>query len=210
VMTDHQGEVVWQADYLPFGETGVVGTVENNFRFPGQYFDQETGLYYNYFRHYNPVTGRYLTPDPIGLARGINLYAYCLNNSIILIDPWGLCGEKGFWDTVRTIVSGVGEAGQGLWNALGNEDLQRGTAQGFIMAGKVTAVTYIAVAVKAYALYDVATGGPVTTAAVGTVLTNPQGSLDFVTSMFPGTIPTPNWPGVYGTTAGKILETDKW
>ncbi|MFH1672343.1 MAG: hypothetical protein ABIF87_02800 [Pseudomonadota bacterium] len=78
------------------------------------------------------------------------------------------------------------------------------------MAGKVTAVTYIAVAVKAYALYDVATGGPVTTAAVGTVLTNPQGSLDFVTSMFPGTTPTPNWPGVYGATAGKILETDKW
>ena len=78
------------------------------------------------------------------------------------------------------------------------------------MAGTVAIVTHTVVAVKAYVLYDVATGGPVTTAAVGTVLTNPQGSLDVVTSMFPGTTPAMNWSGVYGATAGKILETDKW
>lgn len=56
----------------------------------GQYFDQETGLHYNYHRYYDPATGRYLTPDPIGLAGGVNLFAYSYNNPLNLIDPWGL------------------------------------------------------------------------------------------------------------------------
>jgi RHS repeat-associated protein len=63
---------------------------------PGQYYDQETGLHYNYFRYYNPQTGRYVTPDPIGLEGGINLFAYVENNPVNLIDPYGLLG----WDTV--------------------------------------------------------------------------------------------------------------
>jgi len=66
VMTDEDGEVVWKADYRPFGEADVtVNTVENNFRFPGQYYDEETGLHYNYHRYYDPGIGRYLRTDPI-------------------------------------------------------------------------------------------------------------------------------------------------
>jgi RHS repeat-associated protein len=73
--------------------------------YPGQYYDQETGLHYNYFRYYNPQTGRYITPDPIGLEGGINLfvyvdsvgkpletnlYAYTGSNPVNFIDPLGL------------------------------------------------------------------------------------------------------------------------
>ena len=53
---------------------------------------QETGLHYNYFRYYNPQTGRYITPDPIGLEGGINLFAYVENNPLNWTDPWGLYG----------------------------------------------------------------------------------------------------------------------
>ena len=68
-MTSQSGATVWQADYEPFGKATVkVSTIENNLRFPGQYFDRETGLHYNYFRDYEPRTGRYIESDPIGLA----------------------------------------------------------------------------------------------------------------------------------------------
>jgi RHS repeat-associated protein len=64
--------------------------VENPFRFPGQYYDQETVLHYNYFRYYNPQTGRYMTPDPIGLEGGVNPFAYVANDPANWIDPYGL------------------------------------------------------------------------------------------------------------------------
>jgi RHS repeat-associated protein len=58
--------------------------------FPGQYYDQETGLHYNYFRYYNPQTGRYITPDPIGFYGGVNLWPYVAGNPLRWIDPYGL------------------------------------------------------------------------------------------------------------------------
>jgi len=117
MMTDANGAVVWRVETDPFGnEIGTpVKTVENNLRFPGQYFDQETGLHQNYFRDYDPKTGRYIQADPIGI-RGLlisrelydqkdginaipdlmhfnvgqlNIYAYTLNNPINRIDPSG-------------------------------------------------------------------------------------------------------------------------
>jgi len=87
------GTVVWQAAYLPYGEAQVqTSTVANNLRFPGQYFDAETGLQYNWNRYYDPETGRYISADPIGLAGGLNLYAYVGGNPINYIDPDGLTG----------------------------------------------------------------------------------------------------------------------
>jgi len=92
IITDETGNIVWRGDYQPFGSVNaVVSDLGNNFRFPGQYYDAETGLYYNYFRYYDPNTGRYLRADPIGLAgMDPNLYGYVLNNPINFIDPYGL------------------------------------------------------------------------------------------------------------------------
>jgi RHS repeat-associated protein len=91
-MTDSLGAVVWKAAYKAFGEAQVDSspTITNNFRFPGQYYDEETGLHYNYHRYYDPGSGRYLTSDPVGLKSSINLYEYALNNPINHIDPSGL------------------------------------------------------------------------------------------------------------------------
>ena len=91
IIIDETGNIVWKGDYQPFGSVdAVVSDLGNNFRFAGQYYDSETGLHYNYHRYYDPVTGRYLRSDPIGLVGGINLYAYVQNNPIIFIDPYGL------------------------------------------------------------------------------------------------------------------------
>jgi RHS repeat-associated protein len=62
-------------------------------RFPGQYADDETGLHYNHHRYYDPVTGRYLTPDPLGLTPAPNPHAY-VPNPMLLADPLGLAPYK--------------------------------------------------------------------------------------------------------------------
>ena len=91
VITDHNQTIVWQANYEPFGEATITtASIENNLRFPGQYFDSETNLHYNYFRDYDPSTGRYVQSDSIGLAGGINTYVYALNNPVRFTDPTGL------------------------------------------------------------------------------------------------------------------------
>jgi len=93
IMTDDTGTVVWQGDYQPFGQVQAsINTVENPLRFPGQYFDKETGLHYNYFRTYDPATGRYITSDPIGIDGGLNTYLYAYANPLKYVDPTGEAG----------------------------------------------------------------------------------------------------------------------
>ena len=100
LMTDETNTVIWEGVYKPFGEADVNpnSSVVNNHRFPGQYYDAETGLHYNYHRYYDLATGRYLTADPIGQGGGINLFIYVENNPINLIDPLGLYCKIVFGD----------------------------------------------------------------------------------------------------------------
>jgi RHS repeat-associated protein len=94
-LTNDDGKIVWKAKYKTYGNLALkeVEEVENNLRFQGQYFDEETGLHYNRFRYYSPNTGQFINQDPIGLLGGLNNYQYAAN-PIAWIDPMGLtCKE---------------------------------------------------------------------------------------------------------------------
>lgn len=108
LVTNADSKVIWQWPYSAFGHnrpvgvlrtssvgnrTSVEGTspdIELNVRFPGQYFDQESGLSHNHARSYQPAQGRYVQADPMGVASGLNRFGYVGANPISRIDPWGL------------------------------------------------------------------------------------------------------------------------
>jgi RHS repeat-associated protein len=100
---DNNCVIVWRWNSKGFGddatdndpdEIGIDRVV--NLRFPGQYYDSESGLYYNYYRDYDPTLGRYIQSDPIGLAGGLNTYGYVYGNPVSYIDPYGNVGILGF------------------------------------------------------------------------------------------------------------------
>ena len=80
-LIDEQGETAWRTRSTLWGTTAwAAGSATYTpLRFPGQYYDHETGLHYNYFRHYDPESGRYLTTDPLGLAPAPNTFLYVIN-----------------------------------------------------------------------------------------------------------------------------------
>ncbi|MFH8992699.1 putative T7SS-secreted protein [Streptomyces sp. NPDC017940] len=90
-LVDEQGEIAWHTRGTLWGATAWAAgsTAYTPLRFPGQYFDPETGLHYNYFRHYDPETARYLTLDPLGLAPAPNPAAY-VHNPHTRVDILGL------------------------------------------------------------------------------------------------------------------------
>jgi RHS repeat-associated protein len=96
-VTDAAKTVRWRANNFAFDRTVSLDTLPGdlNLGFPGQYRDRETGLWYNYFRTYDPVAGRYLESDPIGLLGGANTYTYVENTPLNLIDPSGLVPASG-------------------------------------------------------------------------------------------------------------------
>jgi len=90
-MTDGAKATVWAATYKPWGEPlSISGTKALNLRFPGQYFQIETALAYNWHRHYDTTTRRYTQPDPLGFVDGPSVYAYAGNSPAMRVDKLGL------------------------------------------------------------------------------------------------------------------------
>jgi RHS repeat-associated protein len=119
-VVDKANKLRWRWLAEPFGvstpETNPsnLGAFTFNLRFPGQYFDQESALHQNWWRSYDPTTGRYTQSDPIGLAGGINTFAYVENQPTMLIDPRGLqasCAAPA--NAVVCAEAGIGGAGAG-------------------------------------------------------------------------------------------------
>ncbi|MGI2995001.1 RHS repeat-associated core domain-containing protein [Vibrio alginolyticus] len=134
-LTDETGATVWKASYSPFGKATVTTEqIKFNLRFPGQYYDAETGLHYNWHRYYDPALGRYLQSDRLGLFDGVDTYGYVHNNPLSSIDPtgefaWGvvfagvdlayqLYDNGGNFKCVNWTDVGLSAIGGGLLNAL--------------------------------------------------------------------------------------------
>ncbi|WP_393097264.1 putative T7SS-secreted protein [Streptomyces sp. LN325] len=90
-LIDESGGIAWRSRSTLWGATAWArdGITYTPLRFPGQYYDSETGLHYNFFRHYDPDTGRYTSPDPLGLAPAPNPVSY-VDNPSTASDPLGL------------------------------------------------------------------------------------------------------------------------
>lgn len=145
VQTDHlgspfqirtlAGQVVWRWESEAFGKTPPNEDVDGdgakltfNLRFPGQYFDQESGLFYNVNRYYSPRLGRYISADPIGLAGGLNSFGYVNGNPLSNIDPLGLASGLRVFCLGPICVpvfptSGGGVAGQSSAGSTGDSTL---------------------------------------------------------------------------------------
>ncbi|WP_193757010.1 RHS repeat domain-containing protein, partial [Xenorhabdus sp. KJ12.1] len=102
-MLDEQGVLVWAQRLKTWGQAEhfqAVGShhpdyqLRCNFRFLGQFFDEESNLYYNRHRYYSPETAQYISADPIGLRGGFNPYSY-VHNPLKWVDPYGLTGGVG-------------------------------------------------------------------------------------------------------------------
>ncbi|MEM6412444.1 MAG: RHS repeat-associated core domain-containing protein, partial [Pseudomonadota bacterium] len=87
--TDSAGTKIWEASYTPFGEVETTTGSPIALRFPGQWFQSESGLHQNWMRDYDPTTGRYIQADPLGLVDEASVYGYALQNPGRYTDPKG-------------------------------------------------------------------------------------------------------------------------
>jgi RHS repeat-associated protein len=122
-------QIVWRWRSDAFGSQAAeedpsgLGPFEFNHRLPGQMFDRETGLHHNDQRDYRALVGRYVQSDPIGLAGGINTYAYVGGNPVSWVDPNGLMGQGAGASGARSVYApgqGPGQGFGGFVSGLGN------------------------------------------------------------------------------------------
>jgi RHS repeat-associated protein len=165
---DKAGRTTWSARSQAFGQTDVVvNETENPLRFPGQYEDGETGLYYNWHRYYDVGAGRYVQEDPLRILAGLNYYQYALGNPLKHIDPTG---------EVVPLILALGAIG-GAFGAIGSgadyaihcdsftlPGYGKSLVRGAIVGGLATMVGAAAVSVGAPVLVGAAIAGVASTA----------------------------------------------
>jgi RHS repeat-associated protein len=124
--TNTTGVKVWTASYTPFGGVRTVTGTPINARFPGQWFQAESGLHQNWMRDYGPTTGRYLEADPLGLVDGASVYGYVTGNPVTGADPMGLQEvpmdlglTDGWWNGIENTAPGEFVSGfSSYWRGL--------------------------------------------------------------------------------------------
>ncbi len=130
-----EGETAWRGEYDEWGnllgETSAQH-LQQSLRLPGQQYDEESGLYYNRHRYYDPLQGRYITQDPIGLKGGWNLYAYPLN-PVQRLDPLGLSAALGAG--ALTAMGTGSEVGTEIGSVGGPPGMLVGAAVGTVVIG---------------------------------------------------------------------------
>ncbi|PIF75062.1 RHS repeat-associated protein [Variovorax sp. 54] len=154
-LTDVSGQAVWQWGYSAFGEdkpttarnrfadldvtpnpgTTGVSEVKFNLRYPGQYADEESGLFYNGYRTYVPTIGRYTQGDPIGLDGGWNRFGYVDGDPLSYVDPEGLAGGPPR-STPRVPIPGGGAGSGGIVSSIA--EAMRGSQAGAAAARLAT------------------------------------------------------------------------
>jgi RHS repeat-associated protein len=134
-MTDGAQAVVWDTVYKPFGEVhSITGSATLNLRFPGQYFLIESGLAYNWHRHYDPTLGRYTQPDPLEFVDGPSVYAYAWSAPTQYADPIGLASSE-YSEECRQLRSDIMLKYFKLMRELSKYNPQTDAIGGFPMAG---------------------------------------------------------------------------
>lgn len=173
-LTQPDGQVAWQWAYSAFGDeqptlgakrftdattsptTGStsIPEVTFNLRYPGQYYDKESNLHYNYFRSYSAERGRYTQADPIGLDGGFNRFGYVEGNALGYIDPEGLQAQVNLFDPVDPAYRPATIVPEGIANEVYGHGSPVGMWTGPIPGGKYLSANKLADLLKKSPNYD--------------------------------------------------------
>jgi RHS repeat-associated protein len=207
-LTNSSGATTGSYAYSPYGETTSAGTATTPLQFTGRENDGPTGLYYNRARYYSPQLGRFISQDPIGLAGGINTYAYTNGNPVSYIDPLGLyCLSEAQINAIAGSAGGA-VAGGASFAAFGPLGIAVGSFAGGIAGGVIgyyssnTLGNQIGLGTAGGAIgYQNSPGGNLVGGAVGGVV-----AYGLHKAGAPDAVSLPSGGAVGGAVAGAIVE----